>query len=174
MVDSRATHHITPHWSDFATWAPAHRSVSLGGHTEIAQIGTGTIQIQPSREDWDMHLQDVMHIPDAEARYFSVSVLLYKGGKIVFEHNGFTIVLCGQQLAKGYMEGNLFWFDASKAALHAAVGMPLPIDIWHHRMGHMSYNALMRYHNSIKGISINGSINQAQSLCTSCQLGKQA
>ena len=121
-----------------------------------------------------MHLQDVMHISDAGAHYFSVSALLSKGGKIIFEQNGFTIMLRGQQLAKGYMEGNLFWFDTSKAALHAAVGAPLPIDIWHYRMGHMLYNTLMRYHNSVKGISINGSIDQAQSPCAGCELSKQA
>jgi transposase InsO family protein len=84
------------------------------------------------------------------------------------------IVLRGQQLAKGYMEGNLFWFDASKASLHAAAGTPLPIDIWHLHMGHISYNALTQYHNSVKGIAINGSINQTQSPCAGCELGKQA
>ena len=174
MVDSGATHHITPHWSDFATWAPACGSVSLGGHTEITQIGTGTVQIRPSGGDRDVHLQDVMHVPDAEARYFSVSTLLKKGGKIIFKDNGFTIKLRGQQLAKGYMEGNLFWFDSSKAALHTAASMSPPIDIWHYCMGHMSYNALTRYHNSVKGMSINGSIDRTQSPCTSCELGKQA
>ena len=45
IVDSRAMHHITLHRADFATWALAHRSVSLGGHAEIAQIGTRTVQI---------------------------------------------------------------------------------------------------------------------------------
>ena len=82
MVDSGATHHITPHRSDFATWAPARGSVSLGGHAEIAQIGTGTGQIRPSGGDWDVHLQDVMHVADAEVRYFSVSALLSKGEKL--------------------------------------------------------------------------------------------
>ena len=174
MVDSRAMHHITPHRSDFATWAPARGSVSLGGHTEIAQIGTRTVKIRPSGGDRDVHLQDVMHVPDAEARYFSVSALLSKGGKIMFEDKGFTIILRGQQLAKGYMEGNLFWFDSSKAALHAAASTSPPIDIWHYCMGHMSYNALTRYHNSVKGISINGSIDQTQSPCAGCELSKQA
>jgi len=174
MVDSRATHHITPHRSNFATWALACGSVSLGGHTEIAQIGTRTVQIWPSGGDWDVHLQDVMHVPDAEACYFSVSALLKKGGKIIFKDNGFTIELCGQQLAKGYMEGNLFWFDSSKAALHTAASVSPPIDIWHYRMGHMLYNALTRYHNSVKGMSINGSIDWTQSPCAGCELGKQA
>jgi hypothetical protein len=40
-------------------------------------------------------------------------------------------------------------------------------------MGHMLYNALTRYHNSIKEISINGSINQTQSPYASCEVGKQ-
>jgi hypothetical protein len=92
----------------------------------------------------------------------------------MFKDNGFTIELCGQQLAKGYMEGNLFWFDSSKAALHTAASASPPIDIWHYCMGHMSYNALTHYHNSVKGMSINGSIDQAQSPCAGCELGKQA
>jgi hypothetical protein len=70
-----------------------------------------------------------MHVPDVEAHYFSVSTLLKKGGKIMFKDNGFTIELRGQQLAKGYMEGNLFWFDSSKAALHTAASASPPIDI---------------------------------------------
>jgi hypothetical protein len=49
-----------------------------------------------------------MHVPDVEARYFSVSTLLSKGGKIILKQNGFMIMLHGQQLAKGYIEGNLF------------------------------------------------------------------
>jgi hypothetical protein len=174
MVDSGAMHHITPHRSNFATWALACGSVSLGGHTEIAQIGTGTVQIRPSRGDQDVYLQDVMHVPDVEACYFSVSALLKKGGKIIFKDNTFAIELRGQQLAKGYMEGNLFWFDSSKAALHTAASTSPPIDIWHYCMGHMLYNALTRYHNSVKGISITGSIDQTQSSCVSCELGKQA
>jgi hypothetical protein len=129
MVDSRAMHHITPHRSNFATWAPAHGLVSLRGHAEIAQIGTRTVQIQPSGGDQDVHLQDIMHVPNVEACYFSVSVLLKKGGKIIFKDNGFMIELRGQQLAKGYMEGNLFWFDSSKAALHTAASTSPPIDI---------------------------------------------
>jgi len=40
-------------------------------------------------------------------------------------------------------------------------------------MGHMSYNALMRYHSSVKVISINSLIDHAKSPCTSFELGKQ-
>ena len=70
-------HHITLHRSDFATWALARGLVSLGEHAEIAQIGTGTVQIQPFRGDRDMHLQDVMHVSDVEVRYLVKGEILY-------------------------------------------------------------------------------------------------
>jgi hypothetical protein len=76
MVDSGATHHMTPHRSDFISWTLAKGAVSLGGHAEIKQIGSGTAAIHPSGGDKIIHLHDVMHVPDADGRYFSVSALM--------------------------------------------------------------------------------------------------
>ena len=45
MVDSGATHYITLHRSDFISWTLATGIVSLGGHAEINQIGSGTVAI---------------------------------------------------------------------------------------------------------------------------------
>src|SRR6266403_1399563 len=91
MVDSGATHHITPHHSDFLSWSPAKGAVSLGGHAEISQIGTGSVAIRPSGGDRIVHLHDVMHVPNAGARYFSVSALMQKGGHILFKDQKLTI-----------------------------------------------------------------------------------
>jgi hypothetical protein len=70
MVDSGATYHITPHRSDFINWSPARDIVSLGGYAKINQIGTRTVAIKPSEGDKIVHLHNVMHVPDAGARYF--------------------------------------------------------------------------------------------------------
>ena len=85
MVDSGATHHISPHRSDFISWTPTKGKVSLRGHAEIDQIGTGTVEICPLGGDKIVPLQNVMHVPDAGARYFSVSSLMQKGGQITFK-----------------------------------------------------------------------------------------
>ena len=173
MVDSGATHHITPNKSDFITWTPAKGVVSLGGHAQINQIGTGTVAIRPSGSDKIVHLHNVMHVPDAGARYFSVvSALLQKGGQITFKPNKLSISIRGNQIAEGYQEGNLFWIDTSQTAVHA-IGAPIPIDLWHNRMGHMSHNALKRYKDSVKGIDIDSSVDPNQSPCPGCELGKQ-
>jgi hypothetical protein len=173
MVDSGATHHITPHKSDFISWTPAKGVVSLGGHAEIDQTGIGIVAIRPSGGDKIVHLHNVMHVPDAGARYFSVSALLQKGGQITFSNSKLSISVRGRQVAEGYQEGNLFWIDASNSAVHA-IGAPTPIDLWHERMGHMSYNALQRYKDSVKGITLDPSHTPNTSPCTGCELGKQA
>jgi hypothetical protein len=178
MVDSGATHHISPYRSDFISWKPARGRVSLGGHAEIDQIGTGDIVVKPlgGNPNIQLTLHDVMHVPDACTHFFSVSALTRKGGKIAFDKAGFTIYVKDRKIATGYMEGNLFYFDTSNPAIHTHTDAAKSIDIWHQRMGHMSHNALMRYSESVKGITLSAPIDQDrdQSLCPGCELGKQS
>jgi GAG-pre-integrase domain len=115
-----------------------------------------------------------MHVPDAGACYFSVSALMQKGGQISFKDKNFIISLQGQTIAQGYQEGNLFWLDTSDTALHAISNAPTSIDLWHACMGHMSYPALKHYKDSIKGITLDSSIDQINSPCSGYELGKQA
>src|SRR6266849_6448956 len=98
MVDSSAMHHMTPHRSDFITWTPTKGVVSLGGHAEIQQIRSGTVENCPSGGDKIVHLHDVMHVPDADSCYFSVSALMQKGGQITFKDKKLVISVRGQKI----------------------------------------------------------------------------
>jgi hypothetical protein len=175
MVDSGTTHHITPYQLDFASWTPAKGAISLSGHTKIKQIGSSKVvtKLVGGDQGIQLTLHDIMHIPEAHMHYFSVGALLCKGGRILFENMGFEISMQDHLVAKGYMEDNLFWFDSTNAALNAANVVSHPIDIWHQCMGHMSYNALMQYSNSIKGLSLDTPINTDQLPCIGCELSKQ-
>ena len=118
-------------------------------------------------------------MPDVDACYFSITVLLEKGGMITFKDKSFTISIGNTDLVIGYMECRLFWFDASidlSSALHAHVMVaPTDIQIWHHRMGHLSYQALKRYQDSIKGMTFDSLIDHDHSSpCAGCEFGKQA
>jgi hypothetical protein len=114
-----------------------------------------------------------MHIPEAHMCYFSVGTLLHKGSRILFKNMGFEISMQDHLVAKGYMEDNLFWFDSANAALNMANVVSHPIDIWHQRMGHMSYNGLMQYSNAVKGLLLDTLLNTNQLPCIRCKLGKQ-
>ena len=98
---------------------------------------------------------------------------------ITFKDKSFTISIGNTDLAIGYMERRLFWFDASidsSSALHVHIAAPpTDIQIWHHRMGHLSYQALKRYQDSVKGMTFDSSIDHDHlSPCAGCELGKQA
>jgi hypothetical protein len=172
MVDSGCTHHISPYRSDFTDYTSVTGMVDLGGRAQIAQVGSGTVSVRTT-EGVLLTLSDVMHVPDAKLCYFSVTVLLEKKGRIVFENMGFTIYLAGTRLASGYCNGQLFWFDASISAVNAHAHVPLSIELWHQRMGHMFYPALMRYKDSVKGITLDSSIDPDQAPCPGCELRKQ-
>src|SRR6266852_8043182 len=51
MMFFSATHHLLPLQSDFITWTLTKGVVSLGGHAEIQQIESGTVEIRPSGGD---------------------------------------------------------------------------------------------------------------------------
>ena len=116
-----------------------------------------------------------MHVPDAGARYFSVSALLKKGGHITFQSSKLSISVQGHhwQITEGYQEGNLFWIDSSHTVLHT-IGAPTPVGLWHECMGHMSYNALKLHKDAIKGITLDSNHILNTLPCAGCQLGKQA
>jgi hypothetical protein len=122
MVDSGATHHITPYWLDFTSWALAKGAISLSGHAEIQQIGSGKVvtKLVGGDRGIQLTLHDIMHIPEAHVHYFSVGTLLCKGGRILFKNMGFEISMQDHLVAKGYMEDNLFWFDSTNTALNVA------------------------------------------------------
>jgi hypothetical protein len=173
MVDSSATHHISPYHSNFISYTLAKGTFSLRGHTEITQIGTGTVVICPSESNKIIHLLNVMHIPDAGARYFSVSTLIQKGGQIAFKDRKLTILIQDWQIAQGYQEGNLFYIDTPHTALNTISTVAQPINLWHKHMGHMSSQALKHYKDSVKGIALDPSAIIDQSPCSGCELGKQ-
>jgi hypothetical protein len=114
-----------------------------------------------------------MHVPDAGACYFSVSTLMQKGAQILFKNNKLSISLRGQWIAEGYQEGNLFWIDTSNTSLHAIGAAPTPLILWHVHMRHMSNQALKRYKDSVKGITLDPAEVNNNAPCVSCELGKQ-
>ena len=93
MVDSGATHHITSHHSDFATWTLVKDIVSLEGHVEIAQIGIKTVALHPYRSDKIVHLHNIMHVPDARVHYFSISALMEQSGQITLKNKKLLILV---------------------------------------------------------------------------------
>ena len=61
MLDSGATHHITPHRSDFSSYTPQTGSVCLGDKSAQDQIGVGSVIVR-SPQGCTITLSNVLHV----------------------------------------------------------------------------------------------------------------
>jgi hypothetical protein len=144
MMDSGATHHITPHRSDFKDYTLCKGSVRLGDKSTIDQVGVGSVVFTTSLGT-PITLSNVLHIPQVKTRFMSTRALAQKGAEVSFTQASFKIVVNQRRVAEGYLEDNLYWLDASSIGLNAHVKSAATLDTWHQRMGHMSHAALKSY-----------------------------
>jgi hypothetical protein len=171
MMDSGATHHITPHWSDLKDYTPCKGSVCLEDKSTIDQVGVGSVVFTTSLGT-PITLSNVLHIPQVKTRFMSTRALAQKGAEVSFTQSYFKIVVNQCRVAEGYLEDNLYWLDASSISLNAHVKSAATLDTWHQRMGHMSHAALKSYGPSaLTGMDLDSSTT-VPSVCCGCEVGK--
>jgi hypothetical protein len=171
MMDSGATHHITPHRSDFKDYTLCKGSVRLGDKSTIDQVGVSSVVFTTSLGT-PITLSNVLHIPQVKTRFMSTRALAQKGAEVSFTQSSFKIVVNQCRVAEGYLEDNLYWLDASSIGLNAHVKSAATLDTWHQRMGHMSHAALKSYGPSaLTGMDLDSSTT-APTVCCGCEVGK--
>ena len=173
MLDSGASHHITPHRSDFIDYTPTKGSICLGDKSQADQVGVGTAVFR-GPDNTKISLSNVLHAPDLHTRFLSVGAICDKKATISFDHSGFEILMGQKRVAKGYREGKLYWLDGSAASLNAHSGSAsVSLQTWHQRLGHMSYEAIKKHcPSALKGINLDHSDKSVPSICAGCEIGK--
>ena len=106
LMDSGATHHITPHHSDFVTYQSVKGSIHLSDKqgTVISQLGVGTAAFT-SPEGICITLKDTIYVPNVGNRILSLRSILDKGASVPFHSQGFDIIVNKKVIASGYCEG---------------------------------------------------------------------
>src|SRR6202453_2326768 len=172
MMDSGATHHITPHLSDFKDYTPCQGAVHLGDKSTISQVGVGSVVFNTSL-GIPITLSNVLHIPSVRTRFLSMRALAQKGVEISFVKDSFKVVVNQHCFAKGYLEDNLYWLDVSSIGTLASIKKSTTsLDVWHQRMGHISYAALKSYGPSaLTGMDLDSSTS-APTVCRGCAVAK--
>ena len=172
MMDSGASHHMTPHRSDFATYTPCMGKVKLGDLSLIDHVGIGSVIIKTSSGP-AITLGTVLHVPVVDNRFISTPALTEKGAEIVYSKNSCKIVVNQRPVAVGYKEAGLFWIDNSASSLNTVgKSASTSLDIWHQRMGHISHNTLKSHGPSaLAGMDLDSSTTVIP-VCRGCELGK--
>jgi hypothetical protein len=173
MMDSGATHHITPHRSDFKTYTPCNGTVRLGDKSTINQVGVGSVVFKTSLGT-PITLSNVLHLPEAKTRFMSMHTLAQKGADVTFTKDSFKIVVNQRRVADGYLENNHYWLDAARISLNVHIKSATSLHTWHQHMGHISHAALKLYGPSaLTGMDLDSSTT-APTVCRGCEEGKSS
>lgn len=182
ILDSGASHHMTPHKSLLHDCSPPKLPVSIrvadGSYASLKCI---KIISQPT---WT--LSNVYHVPNLAVNLLSIGKLTDLGLNVVFSNDHCFIQdrTSGRQIGIGYREGGLYLLDSlhllgshfvvALTTEHSLQNFALKsslFHLWHSRLGHVS-SSCFQY--MICSQMLNSSIKVTDiSNCVDCHFGKQ-
>ena len=129
MCDSGATHHITNNFEDFTSYTPntIPGRITMGNGAHIPIVGAGKVHLFTKSSIGEMiELQlNVLYVPEAKNRFFSLRVPLTKGGEV--QMDGTKIKLMKKHNDNSRRElftaaydtaSKLYWLDAQVKSIH--------------------------------------------------------
>ncbi|CAL5436624.1 unnamed protein product [Camellia sinensis] len=154
LINSGCTNHMTYNRELFKELEKIVISkVRIGNGVHIAVKGKGTVAIEGH-----MGLKlisDVLYVPEINQNLLSVTQLLEKGYKVLFEDKNYVIKDSkGIEVFKVQMKGKSFALDLMKDEQAVVHKEDSNIVLWHKRLGHFHHATLlfMKKNNLVKGL----------------------
>ena len=133
ILDSRASHHVTPCNESFVSYNPGdYGRVHLGNNHCCSIIGVGDIQIK-MKDGQDIFLKQVRHLPEMRMSLISMGRLDDEGYLTSFGKGGWKISKGALVMAKGPKTGTLYTLKTliGKSNLAAVTKEGNSADLWH-------------------------------------------
>ena len=173
LIDSGCTNHMTYDRELFKELDETTISkVRIGNGALIAVKGKGTVAIEG--HSGLKLISDVLYVPEINQNLLSVTQLLEKGYKVLFEDKNCVIKDANNiEMIKVQMKGKSFVLDLmneeQQAAVHKEDDNTM---LWHKRLGHFHHAALlfMKKNNIVKDMP---ELDDLPPKCVACQYGKQ-
>ncbi|KAH9780091.1 hypothetical protein KPL71_007943 [Citrus sinensis] len=172
LIDSGCTNYMTYDRELFTELdATTISKVRIGNGAHIAVKGKRTVAIEG--HTGLKLIYNVLYVLELNQNLFSVTQLLEKGYKVLFEDKNCVIKDAkDREVFKVQMKGKSFALDLMKeeqASVHREDSNTL---IWHKRLGHFHHITLlyMKKNNLVKDLP---ELEEESSRCAACQYGKQ-
>ena len=180
MLDSGSTAHIfcTKDLFQEGTFESKKRYCETGSGKRLHIEGKGTLRIPLSNEEntsTDLILTDVFWAPQLKFNLISTIMLGKKGVSTYLRSDGKPSQLIYKDkvigLAKEVDDQYILQTSTPIQTLVTAHTTKSPIQIWHERLGHLSYPNLMKLNQLAQGVTVEGSA--PQEICGPCMMGRQ-
>ena len=181
ILNCGATSHTFCDCHFFTSYMPTStpKSISIGDHCDIPDVGCGTIRFQAWLLDGyhSIILHSALHVPKLAANLISLGTLQQQGMGFSSYQNGIVIKLGEEELFHASFvdkSDTLYHIEVAQMQTESVyVATSGSLRIWHHHLGHISLDTIRRMHwkNMVEGLSIN-LLHQYDHLCKGCALGK--
>ncbi|KAI3423526.1 Protein kinase domain-containing protein [Psidium guajava] len=171
LIDSGCTNHMTNDKELFRDLRPTTiTKVRIGNGDYISVKGKGTVAITCCSGTKFIH--DVLFVPEIQQNLLSVSQLIGRGFKVVFEDN-FCLIkdAANQEIFKLRMKGKSFALNPLEEEQAAFSIKENVTEIWHKRFGHYHHHGMLQMKSKILAEGLPEFENQISS-CKACQFGK--
>jgi len=172
FVDSGASRHMCCHRDWFNKFQDVQpRDIYFGDDSKVQAIGIGTVDLALLLSNGGItnaRLDGVFYVPTFRKNLFSSGAATRKGAIIIQRDN-----VCELQTRTGTLLGIADYQDGLRCqrpgsfALGSQESHPIPLSIWHQRLGHVGIEKLRKMTNNL--------VPETDSLpvCQGCALGKQ-
>jgi hypothetical protein len=164
-LDSGATDHICNDKGAFLDIRrlPKPIQVRIGDNSIVPAVGIGTVLL--ASKNRRIQVTDVLYVPAIGTNLLSVSKLTDKGCEVQFSTNGQATILNtkDQSIATACRKSGMYEVQVSSCFLarnnvriqRRKRGIrPLPIELWHHCLGHLNYTDIRKLTDMATGIRI--------------------
>lgn len=198
LLDSGASSHIIMSRDFFWTYNPSNaRNVKTANHGSLVTLAAGdcVIRFTLGNQVVMVKLRDCLHAPDACVNLLLVGRMVMNGVSCNFGDGGVSLVFGGKKFGSGRMIGRLFvlgvefvkppalppaatqttiaadpFLNVAPSDVACFTKVPLDIDLWHHRMGHIGDFATRTLLKSTTGASFPDGSDLSR--CEPCIIGK--
>ncbi|KAE8656318.1 Nodulation-signaling pathway 2 protein [Hibiscus syriacus] len=179
VVDSGATHHITPDATNVSNTTefrgPGKLTIGNGASIDIHNIGTAQLPLT-SDSSRTLILNELLHVPYITKNLLSVSKLA-RDNKVYLEFHAERCLVRDERskaiLLQGVEKGGLYVFslsglDAEKKTAEANIASAYQSELWHRRLGHPASFAFSKVAKELD-VRLDLDVNKT---CVACFMGK--
>ncbi|KAH9127699.1 hypothetical protein AeMF1_002040 [Aphanomyces euteiches] len=186
ILDSGASDHFCNDAAWYEDLQPFEGTVRAANGSDMPIAGTGSVVLEMNTPTGviPVTLQDVLFTPNLQYNLFSLSRVTDRGFSSQFQRNTCSIIRNKVVYAQGFKQDNLYYLDIAnplptELTSNANIGLsmltisttPLPADLWHARLGHISVKYTAKTCQYTDGIELDDCKHE---FCESCLAGKQS
>ena len=144
-------------------------SARSGAKLKVLGYGTVALRIWNGFKWIDAHLNNTLHVKELIKYLFSLTAATARGRTIKITRNKCSVEIDGVTVTTGSKNGTLMYLNTDPGSECHVVENE--VELWHRRLGHVSYNTVNRL---IKQGKINGTPLSSRNPCNLCEISKQA